>query len=159
MSLRILRFEIGSNQLPKSDDLFGASLQKKLIPLFHFALRPNGFLFFGYIEGIGDSVDLFSVVDRKAKVYRRKPESVSSKRATTSKFALRPSTIPSLPQVPHKDVAPFRLSLRELTEQSVLKLLEPVAALVNAQGDLLYLHGRSGNYLEPTTVKLVRITS
>ena len=49
----------------------GAELQKKLIPLFHFALRPNGFLFLGSSEGINDYNDLFSTLDRKAKLYQR----------------------------------------------------------------------------------------
>lgn len=45
---------------------------------------------------------------------------------------------------------PVKLPLRELTRQTLLQQLSAVAALVNAQGDILYLHGRSGLYLEPT---------
>ena len=52
----------------------GGSLQKKLIPLFHYALNPGGFLFLGSSESIGDCDDLFTVVDRKAKLYRRKDD-------------------------------------------------------------------------------------
>lgn len=39
--------------------------------------------------------------------------------------------------------------LRELTEQALLQAVVPAAALVNGQGDILYLHGRTGQYLEP----------
>jgi two-component system CheB/CheR fusion protein len=51
-----------------------ANLQKRLIPLFHFALNPTGMLFLGNSEGIGDFEDLFAVLDRKAKLYRRKED-------------------------------------------------------------------------------------
>jgi two-component system CheB/CheR fusion protein len=43
-----------------------------------------------------------------------------------------------------------KLPLRELTEQALLQQIAPAGALVNGQGDILYLHGRTGMYLEPT---------
>ena len=46
----------------------GAELQKKLIPLFHYALNPGGFLFLGTSEGVGEFGDLFAALDRKAKL-------------------------------------------------------------------------------------------
>jgi two-component system CheB/CheR fusion protein len=50
----------------------GAELQRKVIPLFHYALNPGGLLFLGTSEGVGSFDDLFGVVDRKAKLYQRK---------------------------------------------------------------------------------------
>lgn len=47
--------------------------QKKVLPTFHYALRPNGFLFLGAAEGIGGFTGLFETVDRKHKIYARKP--------------------------------------------------------------------------------------
>ena len=41
------------------------------------------------------------------------------------------------------------MPLRELTEQALLRHMAPASALVNGQGDILYLHGRTGKYLEP----------
>ncbi|MFW6368858.1 MAG: CheR family methyltransferase [Spirochaetota bacterium] len=49
-----------------------SDLHEKLIPLFHYALRPAGFLFLGTSESIGDYTDLFDTLDRKAKLYQRK---------------------------------------------------------------------------------------
>jgi hypothetical protein len=43
----------------------------------------------------------------------------------------------------------MKMSLRELTEQALLQQIAPAAALVNGEGDILYLHGRTGAYLEP----------
>ena len=48
-----------------------------------------------------------------------------------------------------KLTSPVKKSLRELTEQAILQQFTPVAALVGAKGEILYLHGRSGCYLEP----------
>ncbi|MGE4073016.1 MAG: chemotaxis protein CheB [Lysobacterales bacterium] len=47
-------------------------LQKKLIPLFHYAIRPGGLLFLGTSEGVGEFGQAFAVLDRKAKLYQRK---------------------------------------------------------------------------------------
>jgi len=49
-------------------------LQKKIIPLFHYALNPGGFLFQGSSESVGEYGEYFAVVDRKAKVYQRTGE-------------------------------------------------------------------------------------
>ena len=49
-----------------------ASLQKKLIPLFHYALAADGILFLGSSETVGEYLDLFTVIDRKAKIFQRK---------------------------------------------------------------------------------------
>ena len=48
------------------------TLQKKLIPMFHYTLNRNGFLFLGESESIGTFADLFSPVDAKHKVFKRK---------------------------------------------------------------------------------------
>src|SRR5207248_1650069 len=47
------------------------ALQKRIMPMFHYALSPGGFLFLGTSETVGDFPDLFAAVDRKAKLYQR----------------------------------------------------------------------------------------
>ena len=126
-----------------------SDLQKRLIPLFHYALNPNGRLFLGSSEGIGDANDLFSAIDRKAKLYQRKPDFHGMQRATPSSYM--PAM--GLGNGSHnagdtKAALPHKLPLRELMEQALLKELAPPSALVNRQGDILYLYGRTGLYLE-----------
>ena len=126
-----------------------AALQKKLIPLFHYALNPGGMLFLGTSEGVGDFSDLFTALDRKAKLYQRKDDYQGAQRTARNRFLPAMTAIHAAqPRVPDK-IAPVKLPLRELTEQALLQQLAPVAALVNRQGDILYLHGRTGMYLEP----------
>ena len=48
-------------------------LQKKVIPTFHYALKPGGYLLVGNSEGLlGAGADLFNMVDRKSKIYQKK---------------------------------------------------------------------------------------
>ncbi|MES1255353.1 MAG: chemotaxis protein CheB, partial [Acidobacteriota bacterium] len=123
----------------------GPELQQKLISLFHYALNPNGILFLGTSETVGEAGDLFAGVDRKSKVYRRKEFGLGTSRMSGTNF-LPPLPKGSAPR-PAKVHGGTAAHLRELTEQTLLKQGQ-VGALVNAQGDTLYLHGRTGHYLE-----------
>jgi two-component system CheB/CheR fusion protein len=126
----------------------GPELQRKLMPLFHYALNPNGLLFLGSSETIGDFPDLFAPLDRKVKLYRRKEDSHGLSRPAIGKFLppLIEGASPSSLTRPAVRVGD--LPLRELTERALLSRA-PVGALVNEQGELLYLHGHTGKYLEP----------
>jgi len=129
---------------------FGADLQKKLMPLFHYALNPRGILLLGTSEGVGESGELFTVIDRKSKLYQRKDDSVGVPRLTLGRV------LPTLRAIdatrpPSQGTLAFaaKRPLRELTEQAIFQQISLSGALVNAQGDMLYLHGRTGMYLEP----------
>jgi two-component system CheB/CheR fusion protein len=131
---------------------FGAELQRKLIPLFHFALEPGGILFLGNSETVGEFDDLFAVLDRKSKLYTRsRQEGPRSSRSMPSPDALYARKDPQLRHPPDKTTAAVKTSLRQITEASLLKLLEPAAVLVNRQGTILYVQGRVGKYLEMAT--------
>jgi two-component system, chemotaxis family, CheB/CheR fusion protein len=125
-------------------------LQKKLIPLFHYALNPGGFLFLGTSETVGDFADLFTTLDRKLKLYQRKEALHGVQRAALGQF-LPPLTLMDAlhPRIAGKTAVVGKMSLRELTEQALLQQVAPAGALVNDHGDILYLHGRTGMYLEP----------
>jgi two-component system CheB/CheR fusion protein len=128
-----------------------SNLQKKIIPLFHYALKPDGFLFLGSSETTGDSGDMFAVFDKKAKLYLRKHGVDTVYRAHPGhNFSNLSGGDSTLPLPARKRARLGRLSLRELTEQALLQQLAPTGALVNGRGDILYLHGRTGMYLEPT---------
>ncbi len=128
----------------------GGALQKKLIPLFHYTLNPGGVLFLGTSETVGEFSDLFAVVDLKAKLFKRKQGFDGAPRLAHGRF-LPPLTVADAtpPQVAGKPSRAGRLSLRELTEQALLTQIDLAGVLVTGQGDILYLHGRTGMYLEP----------
>ncbi|MBV8634555.1 MAG: PAS domain-containing protein [Burkholderiaceae bacterium] len=129
---------------------FDADLQKKLIPLFHFALKPGGYLMLGTSEGVGGFDELFSVVDRESKIYRRKEVLRDAQRMEMGRFfgALSKSNEKRVAGAVKPGVPP-QLALRELAEGALLQKVAPAATLVNVQGDILYLHGRTGMFLEP----------
>ena len=118
-------------------------LQKKLMPLFHYAVNPGGFLFLGTSETPGDT-PLFAPLDRKAKLYQRKEGGPR----TACSFAPLPITPLSPHEIGHPPATPAKLSPREMAEKTMLQQLVPASALVNAQGDIIYIHGRTGMYLE-----------
>ena len=128
----------------------GSELQRKLIPLFYYALKPGGVLFLGTSEGVGDFGDLFAVLDRKTKFYQRKQDFQGMQRTTSERFSFLPpiTALAGATRTAGKLATTARLPLRELTEQALLQQIAPTGALVNEHGDILYLHGRFGIYLE-----------
>ena len=127
----------------------GGDLQKKLMPLFHYALKPGGTLFLGTSETVGEFADLFATLDRKSKLYQRKENGSGAQRPAMGKYLppLTEGETASRPSAKAPGESTFRL--RELTERALLQQYAPVGALINQRGDILYLHGRTGLYLEP----------
>ncbi len=127
-------------------------LQKKLIPLFHYALNPNGMLFLGTSESIGEFASLFAVLDRKQKIYRRQFEIPGTIYPSPGRFMPPLAT----PVVPHRltrveSGVVSRSNLREITEQSLVAHYAQVGVLVNNRGEMLHIYGRTGRYLEPAS--------
>ena len=121
-------------------------LQQKLIPLFHYALKPGGMLFLGTSESVGGHVDLFAPVDHTSKLYQNITEVTGAFRSP-----LEPR-FPPLPVIPPPRAKPpdcGRIPLHELTERALLQRYAGAGVLVTEQGDILYIHGRTGRYLEP----------
>ena len=125
-----------------------AALQKKLIPLFHYALNPNGFLFLGTSEGVGDFVELFSTLDRKAKLYQRKESMHRAHGQALGEIFPAKKEEGTVQRQAAKALVP-KVPPRELMERTLLQHFAAVGALINERGDILYLHGRTGYYLEP----------
>lgn len=128
------------------------NLQKHLIPLFHYSLLPGGKLFLGSSEGIGEFDHLFSVLNRKAKVFQRQEDLLGTRRNRLSPLTYEKTvleTVQSDPAGLQKSLLSPKLMLRDVMEQTLLKQIAPASALVNASGDIVYLHGRTGMYLEP----------
>ena len=129
----------------------GGELQKKVIPLFHYALSPGGFLFLGTSETIGEFGALFTTLDRRQKLYQRKGEERTDQRGVSLSTVFPPMAVKDavMPRVPVKKSFPPSIPLQELAEKALLQQVIQAGVLVNREGDILYLHGRTGMYLEP----------
>ncbi len=121
-----------------------ADLQKKLLPLFHYSLNPGGVLLLGSAESIGSFTDQFAPLDSRLKLYQRRESTLS---VTPIEF---PCTFVAAPKTATENIAMKKTpsSLESLAEQLILQRYSPAAALVNAQGDILYISARTGKYLE-----------
>jgi len=124
-------------------------LQKKLLTLFHYSLNPAGVLFLGSAETIGEFTDLFAPLEGKARLYRRLE---SGLRAEPIEFpvSFTPAR-PGLPPPPKALKPPA--NLQSQAEQLLLQRYSPAAVLVNDKGDILFISGRTGKYLEPAAGK------
>jgi two-component system CheB/CheR fusion protein len=125
-------------------------VQKKLIPLFHYSLNPGGVLFLGGAETIGAFTDLFAPLAGKARCYRRLD---SALRAEPLEFpSAFVSHLPDAASLQPQARNPGS-NLHSLTEQILLQHYCPAAVLTNDKGDILYISGRTGKYLEPAAGK------
>ena len=125
-----------------------SDLQKKLIPLFHYALNPKGILFLGTSETVGEFVHLFTSLDRHAKLYQRREDLTNAQRLPLGRFS-PPITEGGIDQIRMGAVpGGAKMSLREITERALLQRYAPVSILVSERGEILYVHGNTGRYLQ-----------
>jgi two-component system CheB/CheR fusion protein len=125
----------------------GGDLQKKLIPLFNYALNPGGALFLGSSETVGGFLDLFTPLDRKWKIYQQKPapRSALGQAMKTSPTPRHEGGDPPPAPKPNES----RLLLQDLTDRELLEHYAPAAVTIDERGEILYVHGHTGPYLEP----------
>ncbi|WP_022949153.1 chemotaxis protein CheB [Methylohalobius crimeensis] len=125
-----------------------SDLQKKLQPMFHYALKPDGLLFLGPSETTGEFSELFEPLDKRWKIYRRKEWTTAMR--TLPEILAQPKNqdrgtpVSTMPEPPVKET---HLSI--LIERLLLSRFAPASVVVNECGNILYIHGRTGAYLEP----------
>jgi len=128
----------------------GPELQKRVLPLFHYSLKPGGVLMLGSAETIGSFTDLFVPVESKARIFRRND---NRERLTTLDFPTRDLTAKTEPTMDAKPEL-VTANLQHLADNLLLQQFSPAAVLVTATGDLVYISGRTGKYLEPAAGKV-----
>ncbi|MGZ4960738.1 MAG: chemotaxis protein CheB [Methylomonas sp.] len=126
----------------------GPELQKKLITLFHYALIDRGILLLGSAESTSGFNHLFSVVDNKSRLYQR----VGTPFPIAVDFPSKHFPATSLTSAANPKMNPVA-NLQTLADQLLLQQFSPAAVLVNADGDIFYINGRTGKYLEPAAGK------
>ena len=129
-------------------------LQKKLLPLFHYSLNPGGILVLGSAETIGSNNNLFESIDGKSRIFRQLSKGVRSKPLDFP--AAFNHTTPVIPadkdfKQPHNTT--LEINLQVMTDQVLLNHYAPAAVLTNENGDIIYINGRTGKYLEPAAGK------
>jgi two-component system CheB/CheR fusion protein len=125
----------------------GPEVQKKLFPTFYYCLKPGGILFLGSAETIGNFTDLFKPLPGKSQLFRRQDSA-----PLTQAIEFPMNLMPASPATPAKLSKP-KANLQTLAENLLLQTYSPAAALTNDKGDILYINGRTGKYLEPAAGK------
>ena len=122
-------------------------LQRKIMPVFHYALRPNGFLMLGNSETVGASSDLFGLVNKKFKIYSKKQSYSRPAFPTGNKAGHEIGRVAPRPaEPPYAEIrAP---DLQAQMDKLLLRDFAPAAVLVSSDMEVLHFRGRTGEYLE-----------
>ena len=124
----------------------GSEFQSHVIPVFHFALRPNGYLFLGTSENVSQHQDLFAPVDKKHRIFQRRDHVVAPLQFPSlghnNKNRLGLNELTRRP-------AALAVNLRRAVEVRVMERFAPAHVVVNRDGDILHYSPRTGKYLEP----------
>jgi two-component system CheB/CheR fusion protein len=121
----------------------GQLLQRRIIPLFHYALNPNGVLFLGSSETVGGFADLFTSIDKKYKIYAKKPY------ATAVAFDFVPQFDADQEPPIRNEPAPQRLDLQRVADKILLNRYAPASVMVNDKLDIVQFIGDTGRFLDP----------
>lgn len=127
--------------------------QKKLLALFHYALNPGGVLFLGTAETVNGFSDLYVPLDNRWRIFRRKDHPVTLRALAGMPSAYQlPSEVP--PQASERKLEPSNSAVADVAQRLLLDAYVPPAVVINPEGDVVYIVGRVGAYLEPVSGKV-----
>src|SRR5947207_5378821 len=121
------------------------SLQKRVIPTFHYALNPNGFLLLGASDALGPFSDLFAPIDRAHRIYARTPSSTRGYPHFTAD-AVRSGRLPGGRE---RDLGRPAVDWQHEADRVVLGRYGPPGVLINETLEVLQFRGETGAYLKP----------
>lgn len=119
------------------------NLQKRILPLFHYTLNQNGFLFLGTSENIGDNNEIFSPIDSKWKIFKRKQADA------IKMFEHQPMNLIETGEKSNGTKAPSHgvTNIKQIAERSILNDYAPPCVLIDDKLDVLYFHGDMDNFI------------
>ncbi|TIN22187.1 CheR family methyltransferase [Mesorhizobium sp.] len=125
---------------------FGSDIQNRVLPIFHYALKPGGYLFLGTSESVGQHDDLFATVDKKQRIFQAREHASPHIRLPMLIGDGRSGAFLPEGTGPNKRTASY--PLRQTVEAQVLERFAPPHVVVNGDGDVVYYSARTGSYLE-----------
>ncbi len=124
----------------------GTTLQRKVMTIFHYALRPNGYLLLGTSETIGAFSELFGATDRKHKIFVKKSGGAAPRKAVES-HATAP--VSQEVHVNQEDPVPPPVNLFREADRILMARYIPAGVLINSDLEILQFRGRTTHFLEP----------
>lgn len=128
----------------------GANLQKRVIPMLHYALKPNGFLFLGSSESISGFEDMFEPVDKKHRLFFPKP-TATRRHIDAGVYRLSTGIVPEGGF--GKDAGEKGSDVQKEADRIVLANHAPPGVIVNGDMEVLHFRGRTSPFLEPASGK------
>jgi two-component system CheB/CheR fusion protein len=124
-------------------------LQNKLIRMFYSSMNPGGTIVLGSSESLGEQSHFFTPLKAKMKIFKR---SVTDTQPILYDF---PSSLSKIrpAQIEHQPSTASAPNIQTLAENLLLRHFAPAGVLVNEKGDIIYINGRTGKYLEPAAGK------
>ncbi len=130
----------------------GVEAQRHVIPLFHYALNPEGILVLGTSESISGFFDLFTLIDKKQRIYKMKSKD--------KHFAINVSFTENANMIYKENIANLqpvsminKMNLKNELEYYILDNYSPPCLVIDGNGNILYLYGKTGKFLEPSSGK------
>ncbi|MDB5406485.1 MAG: chemotaxis protein CheR [Rhodospirillales bacterium] len=129
-------------------------LQSRVIPIFHYALRPGGYLFLGTSENITQHAELFTPLTKKQRLFQRRDQAtvtvpvplfLPGRNGNGAAPVVLAGSAGAMAGVPHLEGLP----LRQAVERRVLERFAPAFVVVNRDDEVVYYSSRTGKYLEP----------
>ena len=127
-----------------------SELQKKIIPVFHYSLNSQGILFIGPAETIGGFTDMFAAIDPKWKLFERKEGGFNTGKMIDFPFHVSRLTNNALKNDDNEKLT-GKKAMADTFNKILLENFTPASVLVNEKGDILYINGKTGRYLELPT--------
>ena len=118
--------------------------QTRVMPIFHYAMKPSGFLMLGNAESVGTHHDLFELVDKKAKIYAKKPGGGSPNVVFGRVEEETPTERESSPV--ERRIVP---DIQRAADLFIVARFAPVGVLVDEELKIIQFRGATGDYLEP----------
>src|SRR2546422_3926116 len=123
-----------------------AALQERVIPVFHYALKPTGFLKLGPSESVGRFTNLFSAVDKKHKIYARKP----GPSGHLGFGVTRGARIAAPARAQEQETGGSAAAIEKEADRLIMGRYAPAGVVVNADMQIVQFRGKTGPYLEAT---------
>jgi two-component system, chemotaxis family, CheB/CheR fusion protein len=127
----------------------GPALQKKLLPIFHYALKPTGFLVLGDFETIGEFESIFKVVDKRFKIYSRKPAAVRTPLDFSTRYITEPGHVDEPATIQQAESQIPEPNILKEADRILLTRYSPASVIVNGELEIIQFRGRTGAFLEP----------
>ena len=128
-------------------------LQKKILNLFHYSLNPGGVLFLGSAESLGSETHLFETIDSKIRLFRKIHQSLQTGSIHFPTILSNPKQKTSETRELHFKSTFSEHTMKSIIDKLLLEDYSPASLLTNDKGDIIYISGHTGKYLEPAAGK------